>query len=995
MRLHSLELQAFGPYPGREQVDFDHLAGSGLFLLEGPTGAGKSTVLDAVTFALYGELSSERSGKDRLHSAFADPHTTPEVRLELSVRGRRLRITRSPEHVRPRKRGEGTTRQAAAVHLEELRAGAWTSVSSNKAEVGEFVTDLLGLSRAQFTQVVLLPQSEFAQFLRADDDARRALLTKLFGTQLYDRITADLEERRHRAEQARRAAADHISQALAAAAQAAGLDAEGRGELLSLPPHQLAARLDELGAQLATADQQAQVAAALAQDRFEHADRAERLAAARVERLTRAVRAHERLVAHEASRPEHDARVALLDLARRAEPLRPLLAHLEQSAADLAQAEEAFTLVGGDPGALTADEIEGARGAAARDAAIAASLAACAAREDDLPEREALLAATRRELQESTQRAEELATRRAAVPERQQRLQEQQHAAALADAALPALTTALQQLAARVTAAETAVDLAEQVAATRAAWGRARTAAMKADAELVRLVDQRISGMAGELAGRLTAGDPCPVCGSCSHPAPATVSDDVATAADVAAARTRRDEAVETATRRESRLGELLTAQATALALASQDGQPDPQRLRAERDELLAEVAAARAAADRRGELQAAMAALEAERTEVEDGWHRATEAQARLTERSAALRRELDQERAAIDAERAGHPSVRDRIAALPHDVRRDGARARHGAAVRAARAALDTARGAALAEARTRGFPDLAAAAAATLPDDRLHALAAEVSDWDATLRSATDAVADADLADVDVTDLEEARSTLARLRTENEAAEAARIQAGTAARAATSAAAAWSQCLSDVRRARTEQARTLEQTAAVVRLAGLAKGTAGQRRMALTTYVLRHWFAQVVRAANGRLADMSSGRYELERSDEAQTRSGRSGLGLVVVDRYTGGRRHPASLSGGETFFTSLALALGLAEVVSGEAGGIDLDTLFIDEGFGTLDAVTLDQVMEVIDDLRDRGRVIGIVSHVAELKERVPERLEVRRAADGSSRLHVVA
>jgi len=184
-------------------------------------------------------------------------------------------------------------------------------------------------------------------------------------------------------------------------------------------------------------------------------------------------------------------------------------------------------------------------------------------------------------------------------------------------------------------------------------------------------------------------------------------------------------------------------------------------------------------------------------------------------------------------------------------------------------------------------------------------------------------------------------------------------------------------------------------VEETEPVIRLAALAKGTEGHRRVSLTTYVLRHWFSQVVAAANVRLAAMSSRRYELLRTDEGGTRRERAGLTLAVIDRHTGTQRSPASLSGGETFYTSLALALGLADVVKAEAGGVDLDTLFIDEGFGSLDADTLDEVMAVVDDLRDRGRVVGIVSHVADLKDRVPERLEVRRLPDGSSALKVVA
>jgi exonuclease SbcC len=167
------------------------------------------------------------------------------------------------------------------------------------------------------------------------------------------------------------------------------------------------------------------------------------------------------------------------------------------------------------------------------------------------------------------------------------------------------------------------------------------------------------------------------------------------------------------------------------------------------------------------------------------------------------------------------------------------------------------------------------------------------------------------------------------------------------------------------------------------------------AGQRRVNLTTYVLRHWFEQVVSAANVRLAGMSSGRYELVRVDEGTSRAERTGLTLRVLDRHTGEQRSTRSLSGGETFYTSLALALGLADVVRAEAGGVDLDTLFIDEGFGSLDPDTLDDVMAVIDELRGHGRTVGIVSHVSELKHRIAERIEVRRLPDGSSALRVVA
>jgi exonuclease SbcC len=210
MRLHSLELTAFGPYARVQRIDFGRLSSSGLFLLEGPTGSGKTTILDAITFALYGGLAGDESAEDRLRSHFAAPDAEPSVSLEFSVRGVRHRVTRVPEHRRPKRRGDGFTTEPAHVHLQRQEAGSWVSLSANKAEAGELITELIGLNRAQFTQVMLLPQGQFAKFLQAADDDRRVLLSKLFGTQLYDRITAELDRRR--------AAAAEVAASIAASA---------------------------------------------------------------------------------------------------------------------------------------------------------------------------------------------------------------------------------------------------------------------------------------------------------------------------------------------------------------------------------------------------------------------------------------------------------------------------------------------------------------------------------------------------------------------------------------------------------------------------------------------------------------------------------------------------------------------------------------------------------------------------------------------------------
>ena len=252
MRLHTLRMHAVGPFADEQVIDFDRLGAGGLFLFEGPTGVGKSTILDALTFALYGGLASDSGDPARLRSDFAGPDDRPEVTLEFSVRGGRHRITRSPEHARPKKRGAGVTKEKASVHLERFGAGGWESRSHAKDEVGTIVGELLGLTREQFRQVVLLPQGEFATFLRAGDDERREVLAKLFGTQFFRTITDSLQARAQEANRALQGADADLRARVSAACEAAGLEPDEHADLAQLPVAQRLESLEAWDARLAT-----------------------------------------------------------------------------------------------------------------------------------------------------------------------------------------------------------------------------------------------------------------------------------------------------------------------------------------------------------------------------------------------------------------------------------------------------------------------------------------------------------------------------------------------------------------------------------------------------------------------------------------------------------------------------------------------------------------------------------------------------------------------
>jgi exonuclease SbcC len=1032
MRLHSLSLTAFGPYAGTETMDLDRLTASGLFLLEGPTGAGKSTILDALTFALYGQTASDEASSDRLHSHFAAPDVTPSVTLEVSVGGQRLRVHRVPAHRRPKKRGTGVTEEKSTVRLERYEHGSWTHLEHSAQEVGQLLRDAIGLSRSQFTQVVLLPQGEFATFLRSSDDDRRALLTTIFGTELYDAVTRELEQRRTEATRRRDEARGDVVTALAAAAEAAGVEGEEAQALTRLADHLRTPALDALTARI-----ESELAVATA----ERDGRATALALAETDHLAAQSRHDDvyafgqavlALVQHDESRVAHDADVARVRRARAAAPVEVLLRQCERADAELAQARQRLTVAASGPGValdhtgieLDASEVAAdTAGALTADALVdlAERLDLLARSDDDLAVSLEPLVTLERDWQSRT--ARQLGLDRAAVDAVAALdalvVQEFHLPQALADAE-SALTGATSS-AAGLSGARSTVDLLDQratavlaldavvpeLAAAGEALATARQASLDTQAEHLSLLQRHLEGIAAVLAAQLVDGEPCRVCGGVEHPDPAQASPD-----HVAA-----DEVDRAAQRHRASLARHDEARTVHEALVRRRAELVARGGNTDRAQLLADLTQARATVAASEEAASSLSALTAARDTLRDRSGllsseiaTASALVATAQERAASGQASLDGDASQLASARVSYRTVAERRDDLRSRAvhRRDLAvSARDAAAAIQARTTastdLDTA-------ARAHGFTDGSDARSAVLDDAELARLEVEVTRWVSTRERlaadvAHDRFAQLDLG-VDLTDPVGAAAALpshlraaATLLEETSGLRAVAIAAHRRAEEVRTRASTREEQLAkrrlDVLLAEERLEHVVAQTAAVVRLAGLAKGTGGELRMTLTTYVLRQWFERVVEAANLRLGTMSSGRYELERMDEAQSRRDRTGLSLSVLDRHTGESRSPASLSGGETFYTSLALALGLADVVRAEAGGVDLDTLFIDEGFGSLDPETLDQVMSVIDELRDGGRAVGIVSHVAELKDRIPERLEIRPVEGGGSTTRVVA
>jgi len=996
MRLHRLELEAFGPFAAPQVIDFDRLAGGGLFLLEGPTGAGKSTILDAITFALYGGLAGADSGHDRTHSGFAGPDAEPSVSLEFSLRGVRYLITRVPEYRRRKRRGEGFTTQPMRVHLRRRDGARWTSLSSNKAEVGDAIDDLVGLSRAQFTQVMLLPQGEFARFLRADDDARRDVLTQLFGTELYDDITAELDHRQSEALRDRRAAAAEIDLAASAAAEAAGLDLDARAALLGLGADELAVRFKQLGDEQAEAEALAAESAAVAAAELEAAESAERAAADLAALMTRLIAARAALTEHEATREPRELAARRLDAARRAEPVRPLLAALADARAEVADAREAVghARAGpelGDPALARAagDQAAARAEAAASEASGLSELVhseeAVAARESAARELDAAAA-------RATAEVESLVAARQALPGRIAAAQIELDQARAGAADLDAAARRRAELARVGAAAGRLTELEPELAALAGALRAATDEHQRLVDEHQAAMDRRLAGMAAELAAGLARGGACPVCGSAEHPAPAAPVAAPVTAAAVAAAREARDAAARARERAEQRHAAMDREAATYAAVAAG---ATPGSVARETEAVDARLARAEQAAEALARLEPELTGLRAEQDRLGDDLERAREEAVTVTGLARQAGSDLAALRADLKLAAGTYPSVAVRQAALRAAAETHRRLAAGIARLAGTLEAAGRAAARAEAEATAGGFATLELARAAVLAPAEQEAAEAGVRAWDERLSALRAAAEAPELASLDAGRSGEAHAAVQRAASDLAIARAAADKAKVELAGSQDRGERLARRLDEVRDAQDRAQALTEATAPVIYLAGLAKGTEGHRRVALTTYVLRHWFEQVVAAANVRLAVMSSGRYELRRSDEGASRRQRTGLTLMVVDRHTGEERSPRSLSGGETFYTSLALALGLADVVKAEAGGVDLETLFIDEGFGSLDEQTLDQVLGVIDDLRDRGRAVGIVSHVADLKDRVTERLEIRRLPDGSSTARVVA
>ncbi|GGU61176.1 AAA family ATPase [Lentzea flava] len=952
MRLHRLELTAFGPYPKPETVDFDELGADGLFLLHGDTGAGKTTLLDAVAFALFGRVPGARGDVKKLRCEYADPEVPTSVSLELTVQGRRFRIVRSPEFDRPKKRGGGYTTQPAKCSLTWLEG--WDGEGITRIDdVARAVEDMLGMSYEQFFQVVLLPQGEFARFLRSDTAEREVLLEKLFGTERFLDVEKWFRDKRvvaGRLLEERRQGASELMHRVAEAAS----------EEPSDEPEWLDSVLERLSQAVREAEEQSVETAGVA----DGADALLAQARVQADQIRRVREARDMLARVEAA--DSASWFAERDAARRAMPVVPAfneIAKLQQSyefaVRDETRAAEALARLGYSGSSLRED--------AERCREEAGGLAELAAEAERQKADERRLSELKHASYQVERRLLALNAELEVLPERLAQCRAQLDAAAEASARLESLKT-------RADAAEALPGAGEALERTKTELRQAIDVHQKAKDVLQQVRHQRLENMAIELAAALQRGKPCAVCGSPSHPAPAQpmlggvdAADEEEAARDEQAALDRRNSAERAAHAAELRIQacwEALGSEEPAVALS----------------EYRAAVELARTRSQRQNEfvgLEAKTRDLGAEKEKVEQDL-------VRLRTEHTSLVAVVEERGARLEKARGEHEDVLTRRDHLLRLAKALVELADRRAAKDSALARVEEQQASVAALAAEAGFPDVEAALAAARRPAALQALDDRIAAWErarATAMATLEELAEVDPAsEVDLNEV-------------TAAASAARAAASEATTRLARARAALERVSELATRLRAEWKSLEPLEASYAELDALTDVINGRgqnsKKMTLRSYVLAARLEEVAVAASARLHRMSQGRYSFVHSDSAGARGTRGGLSLDVLDDYSGRARPAKTLSGGESFLASLSLALGLADVVANETGGALLDTLFVDEGFGTLDSDTLDIVMNTLDELRAGGRVVGLVSHVEELRQRIPTRLKVRKARTGST------
>ena len=894
MRPLTLTLSAFGPYADQTTLDLSLLGENGLYLITGDTGAGKTTIFDAITFALYGEPSGNQRETSMLRSKYADADTPTFVDLTFSYGGQIYQIRRNPEYERPAKRGGGVTKQRAEAQLTYPDG----RIVTKTRDVDTAVHDLLGIDRNQFSQIAMIAQGDFLKLLLASTEDRQEIFRKLFKTDYYRKFQDELRQRYNAAY------ADHARLKQSIQQYVEGI--QWSDAAASTTERPLAETLELLSAQLTT-DQE--TSDHLATDL---ADLDRQLAAVNI-RLGKA----ETLKKAQAARAE-----AQIRLDRTAAALTTLT---EAHAVAIARQPEIDELSTN----ITKAQLELPK----YDDLL---------KLDDNLQKQLTLQKTLASRLDVARREEQRLTAQLAIL--QEELESLQNAAADRER-LAALLSQQQALAKKLSDIE---RIAQQYESAVAQYQISRSRFAEASARYQRMYQTYLDEQAGILASGLTDGQPCPVCGSLEHPAPACTSEGAPSQEQLKEAQVQ-SETASSQTQQDSERASALKAQLDTLT-ADVAETTDASGTILTAEQMMAQVSDT--------QLQLQTAEKNVKRKAMLD--MQLPKQQAALTTASDSIH-ELERQLAVTDTEIASLKQNRTELKqSLAYESQAEAAKAL--AALTAQRGSMQQAITSATEKLESAKMLDQQLKAQITTLDEQIAG--AEAIDLEEQVHLKNELG----------NHVQQLKSEHLRIVTRLHANETAleRIQAQSEA--------------ITVVEGKLIQLQALHNT---------ANGQiSGKEKIKLETYIQMTYFDRIIARANTRFMVMSGGQYELKRATTADNNRSQSGLDLSVIDHYNGSERSVRTLSGGESFKASLSLALGLSDEIQSSAGGIRLDTMFVDEGFGSLDEDSLQQAMKALAGLAEGNRLVGIISHVAELKEKIDKQIVVKKDRSGGSKAAIV-
>ncbi|MFT6914593.1 MAG: exonuclease SbcC [Motiliproteus sp.] len=1015
MKLHKLEIQAFGPFAGKETINFADLGENPLFLIDGPTGAGKSSILHAICYALYGETTDKERRDLGLRCDHAEPACLTTLALEFSIRGKTYRITRIPGQIRPAKKGGGETEQKPSAHLRQLDAEGTeqTLVAKKVSDADKEIVKIIGLSASQFKQVMVLPQGRFRELLLANSRDRQTILSTLFQTEIYSEIeklltlrATGIDKRHKRFEEGKQEALLEVQVSDQEALDASIIQADAlRGERTAEKEQADEQRLEENNRLKVAGDLQAQFGQQTQkQDAFDQLN---------------------------LQRDSNETKRCQYSRAEEAAAIAPAWRLVQESDGDILQknadisAAKTTETAAQDHESRTEQAMTVASTAYQQRDALKQRETQCRGYRGILSQYEQLHrtdSEARTTLKQAQQQQATLETARTGKEQEIDQLKRAietlgQSAARKADTVMLQLSAqARLTLRQRLDSANTELQhllLAQQFSQTAFAACLAEHQRAETQADRLELLLRK--NQAALLAEKLGEGQPCPVCGSADHPQPATRSADASDIDQDALdqSRNRQNGAATARNNADKKLENsksAVTAQQTAIedliAQLGDDAQRPLSDLEQENRSLTSKLEQLTRDESALSQHQHKQHLQESELKNVTAKLAVIFQALPALLQANTLAETNLKTAEQNLPEQYRSAEVLEVAIEAVSKDIQLLEASYKAAeTALQAARLARTNAQAAVKGHQQNlialdtrlltrtqewqRALADSPLANQLTFEAARLaHAsvtqLRLEVSTYDqqhAALSTELGLLAQ-QLLGKQLPDLES-------LQTQADVAQKAYVTTDTAWTDANNRCVQLQRIQQRIQTLESEQLQVRQEYEVIGNLAKAAAGN-GKVRVSLERFVLGNLLDSVLSIASQRLRIMSKGQYSLVRQNEAeQKRNTTAGLDLAIDDAHTGKPRPVATLSGGESFMASLALALGLSDVVQQRSGGIQLDTLFVDEGFGSLDQESLQLAINTLIDLQSTGRTIGIISHVSELKEQMAQRIEVVGSRNGSA------